>query len=93
MSARGILEIVKATGQADIAPGYKLFSREYFKAGRIVDLDSTHRIKLVKDAILNAHFIFVAASEVSGGLPDIAPCKDEKMALIAIKAILKEATP
>jgi hypothetical protein len=67
MRERGILEIAKATGQADVAPGYKLFTREYFTKGRIVDLDSTHRVEIARDGIFHDPFIFVAASEVSGG--------------------------
>jgi hypothetical protein len=91
MNARGILEITKATGQADIMPGYKLFTREYFTKGRIVDLDSTHRVEIAKDGIFHDPFVFVAASEVSGGEPDIAPCESEEKALIAIRAILEGA--
>jgi hypothetical protein len=37
-NAREILEIAKAAGQANIVPGYKLFIREYFRKGQIVDL-------------------------------------------------------
>jgi hypothetical protein len=88
MDARGILEIAKAVGQADIAPGCKLFTGGYLTKGRIVDLDSTHRVKIAKDGIFRDPFVFVAASEVSGGEPDIAPCKNEKNALAAIQTIL-----
>jgi hypothetical protein len=91
MNARGILEIAKATGQADIAPGYKLFTGGYFMKGRIVDLDSTHRVEIAKGGIFHSPFIFVAAAEISGGQPDIAECKNEKKALVAIRAILNEA--
>jgi hypothetical protein len=78
MDARRILEIAKAAGQADIAPGYKVFTGGYFSKGRIVDLDSTHRVEIAKDGIFHDPFVFVAASEVSGGEPDIAPCKNEE---------------
>jgi hypothetical protein len=91
MNARGILEIAKATGQADIAPGYKLFTGGYFTKGRIVDLDSTHRVEIARDGIFRNPFIFVAAAEISGGQPDIAECKNEEKALVAIRAILNEA--
>jgi hypothetical protein len=47
MNERGILEIAKATGRTDIVPGYKLFTREYLRKGRIVDLDSTHLVPCV----------------------------------------------
>jgi hypothetical protein len=88
MDTRGILEIAKAVGQTDIVPGYKLFTREYFKAGRIVDLDSTHRAEIAKDDIFHSPFIFIAAAEISGGEPDIAECENEEKALVAIRTIL-----
>jgi hypothetical protein len=88
-NARGIFEIAKATGQADIVPGYKLFTREYFTKGRIVDMDSTHRVEIAKDGIFREPFVFVAASEVSGGEPDIGPCENEEKALIVIRTILE----
>jgi hypothetical protein len=91
-TARGILEIAKAAGQADIMPGYKLFTREYFTKGRIVDLDSAHRIEIAKDGIFHDPFIFVAAGELSGGDPDIAGCRNEEKALVAIRAILNIST-
>jgi hypothetical protein len=90
MNERGILEIAKATGLADVAPGYKLFTGEYFRKGRIVDLDSTHRVEIAKDGIFHDPFVFVAASEISGGEPDIAGCENEEKALIVIRAILSE---
>jgi hypothetical protein len=71
--------------------GYKLFTREYFTKGRIVDLDSTHRIEVMKCGTFQCPFIFVAASELSGGEPDIAQCENEAMALLAIEAITKAA--
>jgi hypothetical protein len=89
-NAREIFEIAKATGLADVAPGYKLFTGEYFKKGRIVDLDSTHRIQVTRDGIFHDPFVFVAASEISGGEPDIAPCENEEKALVVIRAILFE---
>jgi hypothetical protein len=67
MNARGILELAKATGQAEIIHGYKLFTMGYFTKGRIVDLDSTHRVKVMKNGMFQCPFIFVAASELSGG--------------------------
>jgi hypothetical protein len=90
MDARGILEIAKAAGQADIAPGCKVFTGWYFTKGRIIDLDSTHRVEIAKDGIFRDPFVFVAANEVSGGEPDIAPCKNEENALVAIQTILNE---
>jgi hypothetical protein len=90
MNERGILEIAKATGQADIVPGYKLFTREYLRKGRIVDLDSTHRVEIAKDGIFHAPFVFVAASEISGGEPDIAGCENEEMVLVVVRAILSK---
>jgi len=78
MNERGIIELVKAVGQVEIAPGYKLFTREFFTKGRFVDLDSTHRVEIMKDGLFKAPFIFVAASEVSGGQPDIAQCESEE---------------
>jgi hypothetical protein len=89
MNERGILEIAKATGQADIVPGYKVFAGEYFTKGRIVDLDSSHRVEIAKDGIFHSPFIFVAAGEISGGEPDIAECESEEKALIAIRTILE----
>ena len=88
MNARGLLEVVKATGQADIEPGYKLFTREYFKVGRIVDLDSAHRVEIMRDGMFHHPFVFVASSEVSGGEPDIAECENEEKALLAIEAMM-----
>jgi hypothetical protein len=84
-----ILKAAKATGQADIAPGYKLFTGAYLGRGRIVDLDSTHRVEITKDDIFHNPFIFVAASEVSGGEPDIGECENEEKALFVIRAILE----
>jgi hypothetical protein len=91
MNERGILEIAKATGQAGIIPGYKLFTRDYFTKGRIVDLDAAHWVEIAKDGILHDPFVFVAAGEISGGEPDIAECENEEKALIVIRAILNEA--
>ena len=91
MNARGLLEIVKSTGKADIMPGYKLFTREYFKKGRIVDLDSTHRIRVAKEGAFQHPFIFVESSEITGGDPDIAECENEEKALVAIEMILLES--
>jgi hypothetical protein len=90
MNARKILEFAKAVGYCDIAPGYKIFAREYFRVGRIVDLGFTHRIEIAKDGIFRQPFVFVTASEISGGEPDIAECGNEKKALLAIKAILRD---
>jgi hypothetical protein len=89
VNERGILELAKATGQADIVPGYKLFTRAYFTKGRIVDLDSAHRVEVARDGVFRAPFVFVAAGEVSGGEPDIAQCENEEKALMAIRAILE----
>jgi hypothetical protein len=43
MNARGILEIAKAAGQADIAPGYKVFIGGYIlrKAGSLIWIPPT----------------------------------------------------
>jgi hypothetical protein len=90
MNSRGILEIAKATGQADIAPGYKLFTGGYFTKGRIVDLDAAHRVEIAKEGIFHSPYIFVAASEISGGEPDIAGCENEGKALVVIRTILSE---
>jgi hypothetical protein len=49
---------------------------------------STHRVEIAKDGIFRDPFVFVAASEVSGGEPDIAGCENEEMSLIAIRLIL-----
>jgi hypothetical protein len=87
-NSRALLETAKLTGQADITHGYKLFTREHFKKNQIIDLDATHRIRVMKDDIFESPFIFVAASDISGGQPDIAECADEQMALIAIHTIL-----
>jgi hypothetical protein len=89
MNERGILEIAKATGRANIAPGYKLFTKEYLRKGRIVDLDSTHLVEIAKDGIFRTPFVFVAASEVSGGEPDIALCESEENALVVIRTVLE----
>jgi hypothetical protein len=91
MNEREILEIAKAVGQAEIVPGYKLFTREYLKAGRIIDLDHSHRVEIAKDGIFHNPFIFVAVSEIPNGDPDIAECNNEKNALIVIRNILEEA--
>ena len=88
MKARGILELAKTTGQIEIIHGYKLFTREYLAKGRTVDLDSTHRVRIMKDGLFQCPFIFVAASELSGGEPDIAECENEEKALITIEAII-----
>ena len=88
MNERGILELVKAIGQVEIVLGYKLFSREYLSKGRIVDLDSTHRVEIMKDDMFQHPFVLVAASEVSEGQLDIAECKSEEMAIHAIKLIM-----
>jgi hypothetical protein len=87
MNGRGLLEIVKATGYADIAPGYKMFTRKYLVKGRIIDLDSTHRVEITGDDIFHTPFVFVAASEVSGGEPDIAGCENDEKAVFVIEAI------
>ena len=91
MNERGILEFAKATGQVEIAPGYKLFTREYFTKGRFVDFDSTHRVQVMKEGMFQHPFIFVAAGEVSGGQPDIAECESEENAILAIGIILASA--
>ena len=91
MNERGLLEIAKAAGQVEIIPGYKLFTREFFTKGRIVDLDSTHRVEIAKDGLFQCPFIFVASSELSGGEPDIADCESEEKALIALKEIMAAA--
>ena len=88
MNAKGLLEIAKAAGAVDIIPGYKLFTREYFKTGQRVELDSTHRIRVAKEGAFTQPFIFVASSELSGGEPDIAQCESEEKAIMGIEAIL-----
>jgi hypothetical protein len=88
MNARGILELAKATGHVDITRDHKLFTKSYFSKGRIVDLDSTHRIEVAKEGAFSAPFIFVASSETSGGQPDIAQCDSEENALTVIETIL-----
>ena len=88
MNARGLLEIAKATGHVEVRHGYKLFTREYFKAGRVAALDSTHEIRVAKEGAFAHPFIFVAASELSGGAPDIAECESEEKAVYVIEAIL-----
>ena len=89
--ARGLLEIAKTTGHVDIAAGHKLFTKKYLSKGRTVSFDSTHRVKIMKDGLFEHPFIFVAASEISGGNPDVAECGSESNALIVIEAILREA--
>jgi hypothetical protein len=89
-NARDFLEIAKALGRVEFASGYKLFTREYLRKDRIVDLDSTHRVEIAKDGVFNRPFIFVAASKVSGGEPDIALCESEENALVVIRTILEE---
>ena len=64
MNERGILEIAKATGQVEIVPGYKLFTREYFTKGKFVDLDSTHRVQVMKDGMFQQPFVFVARESI-----------------------------
>jgi hypothetical protein len=45
----------------------------------------------MKNGMFQSPFIFVAASELSGGEPDIAQCENEEKALLAIEAIIKAA--
>ena len=90
MTARGLIEIAKATGRVDIVPGFKLFIREFFQKGQVVDLDSNHRIRVAKDGAFTHPFIFVASSELSRGNPDIAECESEEKAIITIEAILEQ---
>ena len=45
----------------------------------------------MKEGMFQQPFVFVAAGEVSGGQPDIAPCESEEKAILAIKAILAAA--
>ena len=77
MNARGLLEIAKATGEADIMPGYKLFTREYLKKGRIVDLDSTHRAEIAKDGAFHlGEWAVIYSYPPDGGLlnpPEVRP--------------------
>jgi hypothetical protein len=50
MNSRGLIEIAKVLGQVDIAPGLKLFTREYFKKGRIIFLDDSHPAQVMREA-------------------------------------------
>jgi len=88
MNARGLIEIAKALGQVDIAPGLKLFTREYFKKGRVVFLDDNHPAEVMKDDIFPSPFI-VTLSDINGGNPRLYDC-DPDGAIYIINAALTE---
>jgi hypothetical protein len=88
MNARGLIEIAKALGQVEIAPGLKLFTREYFKKGRIIFLDDNHPAEVINDNVSSAPFIIVTSSDVTGGEPGIYECAHEEGAIFIIDAAL-----
>jgi len=88
-NARGLLEIGKALGHLEIVPGLKLFTREYFKKGRIVYLDKDHPAEVMNDNIFPTPFIFTL-SDSEGGNPIIYECVHENVALCAIDAAVSE---
>jgi hypothetical protein len=90
MNSRGLIEIAKALGQVDIAPGLKLFTKEYFKKGRIIFLDDSHPAHVMKDNVSSSPFIFVASSDVTGGEPGFYECDYEKNAISIIDSALVE---
>jgi hypothetical protein len=90
MNARGIVEIAKALGQVEIAPGLKLFTREYFKKGRIIFLDDSHPAQVMKDNVSSSPFIFVTSSDVTGGEPGIYESDYEENAISIIDSALAE---
>ena len=90
MNARGLIEIAKAIGQVEIAPGLKLFTREYFKKGRIAFLDDNHPAEVINDNVFLAPFIFVTSSEVTGGEQGIYESDSETNAILMIDAVLAE---
>jgi len=48
MNARGLLEICKALGQVEVTPGFMLFTKDFLRVGRTVDLGSSHRVQVKK---------------------------------------------
>jgi hypothetical protein len=84
------LEIAKAAGCVEIIPGFKLFLKEYFTKGRVVELDSCHWVRVAGNGFTQP-FIFIASCKLSGGEPDIAECESEEMAIQVIEAICKSA--
>ena len=48
-TARGLLEIAKVFGRAEVIPGYiLLFTRDFLKINRAVLLDDTHALRIKK---------------------------------------------
>jgi len=90
VSARGLLEIAKTLGQVDVTPGFKLFTRDYFKKGHIVYLDDNHPAEVMKDNITSAPFLFVTSSDVTGGEPGIYECDNDENAMLMINAAFAE---
>ena len=88
MSERGILELAKALGQVEIVPGLKLFTRDYFKKGKIVALDIVNLAEVISDDIFQFPFVFVLAGEMPNGKPKIFECKNEDKALLMIESII-----
>jgi hypothetical protein len=89
MSARGILEFAKATGQVDVVPGFKLFTGEYFIKGNLVDLDSSHWAEVTGGGIPRSLFVFVAAGEITGGEPAILESENEEKTISFIEMLLE----
>jgi hypothetical protein len=89
-NSRGLIEIAKALGQIEVVPGLKLFTREYFKKGRIIYLDDNHPAEVMKDNASPAPFIFILSSDVTGGEPGIYECDREEGAIYIIDTAFAE---
>jgi hypothetical protein len=85
MSARGLLEFAKTTGEVEITPGLRLFTREHFRKGNIVDLDYGLKAMVIKECEIESPFLFVLGSEIPGGNPSFFECVSEIGALYLIE--------
>jgi len=88
MNARGLLEICKALGQVEVTPGFMLFTRDFIRVGRTVDLGFFHRVQVKK--VFPSLFVLTFLNKIAGELK-CAGLDNEEDILFVLDATLETA--
>ena len=87
--SRGLIEIAKVIGEVNVTDNIKLFTNEFLSVGRVVDLNPSYRVRILKNNTVKWPFIFVVSSVIT---PDERPyfegALDEEMAIIMIEGLI-----
>ena len=88
MNVRGLLEICKALGQVEVTPGFMLFTKDFLKVGRTVDLGSSYRVQVNK--AFPSLFVLTFLDEIAGEFK-CAGLDNEEDVLFVLDATLETA--